>query len=96
MNISTPFNFGDKVEHTLTGLIGVVVGVDVWKNGCVRICIQPREMKDGAPVNGAWIDEQDVSLIAPGDVPEAAPSGVRVSEKETLVSAGAGRLSVSR
>ena len=75
MNISIPFDFGDQVKHELTGLVGCVTAVDAWKNGCVRVCIQPREIKDGKPVDGSWVDEQDLVLVAPGEAPEAAPSG---------------------
>ena len=76
MKIQTSFNFGDQVEHALTGLKGSVVAVDVWKNGCVRMCVQPREIKDGKPVDATWCDEQDLARVkAEGDKEQPAPSG---------------------
>lgn len=41
---------GDEVRDTITGFSGVVVCRSEWMYGCLRIAVQPRELKDGKPV----------------------------------------------
>ncbi len=50
----------DNVKDDLTGLKGVMVCVTYWNNGCVRIGLQPRIIKDGMPVSMSTIDIEDV------------------------------------
>ena len=77
MKIETPFNFRDQVECTMTGLTGTVVAVDVWKNGCVRLCVQPRLVKDGKAADVTWVDEQDLTILQGTEKTseQAPPSG---------------------
>ena len=57
---------GDTVEDTITGLKGVVIARTEWLHGCVRMVIQPRELKDGKPVDTACVDEPQLKIITEG------------------------------
>jgi hypothetical protein len=71
------FGNGDTVRDTITGFEGVVIGVRVtfWLNGCRRYGIQPREMKDGKPIDSAWFDEEQLELVSEAEPKDAKPSG---------------------
>lgn len=56
---------GDEVKDTITGLTGVVVAITDWLNGCQRIQVQPRELKDGKPVETSGFDVEQVELVTP-------------------------------
>jgi hypothetical protein len=83
MNIETVFEFGEKVKERNAGLVGVIVAVVKWQNGCVRYVIQPQVVKDGKPAEQVHCDEPDlisldnpkkrVSTIEPGG-PRPAPT----------------------
>ena len=49
---------GDRVVDTLTGFSGVVTARTEYIYGCVQLLVVPRELKDGVPSEGQWIDEQ--------------------------------------
>lgn len=57
---------GDEVKDTITGLKGIAIGITVWLNGCVRIVIQPPEVKDGKPVDTYCCDVEQVEVTKPG------------------------------
>jgi len=42
---------GSRVRDTVTGFEGIATGRTVWMNGCVRISIEPTELKDGKPMD---------------------------------------------
>lgn len=54
---------GDTASDTITGFEGVVVARTEWLNGCIRITIQPRELKDGKPIESHTFDVQQVALV---------------------------------
>jgi hypothetical protein len=54
---------GDKVRDTITDLEGTAMARTVWLNGCVRIAVQPRKLKDGVPVEAVWVDEPQLELV---------------------------------
>jgi len=56
---------GDEVEHTITGLKGVVTAKTIYLNGCVQYEVQPRDLHQGMIVEAAWIDEPQLKLILP-------------------------------
>lgn len=56
-------NVGDKVRDNITGIEGICIARTVWINGCVRICIQPQEAKDGKPVEATTLDEPQLTVI---------------------------------
>lgn len=49
---------GSKVQDTITGFTGVAVSRTQYLFGCVRVGIEPQEMKDGKPIEGLYFDEQ--------------------------------------
>lgn len=61
---------GQVVKDTITGLQGVVVAKTTWLHGCVRLTIQPREIKDGRPVDSYTFDEPQAVVVE--DTPEGA------------------------
>lgn len=54
---------GDVVEDKITGLKGVVVCISTWMYGCIRIGIQPQELKDGKPLDVQFVDEPQLKVI---------------------------------
>ena len=73
---------GSTYLDTITGFSGVAVSRHEYLNGCVRIGIQPRELREGKPIDVQTFDieqlapakENPVSIAArstggPGDVP---------------------------
>ena len=68
---------GDIAKDSITGFAGVVVTRIEWLNGCNRINIQPRELKDGKPVEPHCFDWQQVEKVdeTPVEVPKATAKG---------------------
>lgn len=58
------FDLGSEVRDTVSGLVGVVTCNSIWRFGCTRICVQPKMLHEGKPVEGVWIDEQQLVLVA--------------------------------
>lgn len=56
-------NLGDKVKDRISGLTGIVIARTEWMYGCVRLTVQPQEMKDGKPVDVQAIDEPQLELL---------------------------------
>lgn len=67
-------NLGDEARDTITGFAGVVIGDTKWLHGCRRLTLQPRELKDGKPIDPISFDEPQLELVS-----TAAASGT--SEK---------------
>ena len=44
-------DLGDVAKDTITGFEGVVVAQSKWLHGCVRMTLQPRELKEGKPLD---------------------------------------------
>lgn len=57
---------GDKVKDRITGLEGIVVAKTEWINGCIRLSVQPQEIKDGKPVECSAFDIEELELITAG------------------------------
>ena len=66
--MDTMINFGDKVKDRVTGLTGIVVARTEWLNGCIRVTVQPQELKDGQPVLNTTLDIEDWILVEAGVV----------------------------
>lgn len=54
---------GSKVRDPLTGLTGIAVVRSEWLWGCIRIGLQPSEIKDGKPVEETWFDENRLEIV---------------------------------
>jgi hypothetical protein len=61
-------NLGDQVKDVVTGLTGIAVARTEWINKCVRLCIQPQELKDGKPVDNYTVDEEQCEVVTPSAV----------------------------
>ena len=56
-------NLRDNVKDDITGCRGVLLSITLWSNGCVRLGVQPRELKDGKPVEMQTFDIEDIVLL---------------------------------
>lgn len=56
-------NLGDLVKDRITGLQGIVVARTEWLNGCRRVNVQPRELKDGKPVECCSFDIEELQVL---------------------------------
>lgn len=65
---------GDKVVDIVTGQNGIVLGKTVYLFGCVHVCVQPQEVKDGKAAESIWVDESRVTVLAAGAI--KAPDNV--------------------
>lgn len=54
---------GMVVKDELTGLEGTVVCITHWLHGCVRVTIQPKDVKDGKPAEGYTFDEPQAVIV---------------------------------
>lgn len=67
---------GDKVTDSLSGFEGIATSRTEFLYGCVRIFVEPKELKDGKPIEGQYFDEQrldsksEVKRGGPGDCPK--------------------------
>lgn len=59
---------GDRARDIITGLTGIVVGKATYLTGCTQVLIKPETLKDGAILDGTWIDIQRVKVIVPGAI----------------------------
>jgi hypothetical protein len=49
---------GSVVEDKMTGFKGTATGRFIFLNGCVRVEVTPKALKDGRPIEPAVFDEQ--------------------------------------
>ncbi len=54
---------GDEARDTVTGFTGVVISEHKWLHGCRRLTLQPRELKDGKPIDSHTFDEPQLELV---------------------------------
>jgi len=58
---------GAKVKDIVTGFSGVVTARTEWLSGCIRYLVSPQKLdKDDKPVEGQWIDEQQLLVLSGG------------------------------
>lgn len=80
---------GDLVKDTITGFQGVVIGEHLYLNGCKRLQVQPKELKDGKPLDPQTFDVEQLEmveegvhkLLAPTGGPEDEPARARVPSR---------------
>jgi len=56
-------DLGDVARDRITGFTGVVVASYRFLHGCERLCLQPRELKDGKPLDTATFDVPQLELV---------------------------------
>jgi hypothetical protein len=66
---------GDIAKDTLTDFQGTIVARHEYLNGCVRLSIQPRELKDGKPVDATTFDIEQLALVSTGAPRTVLPKG---------------------
>jgi len=69
------FDLGDEVVDTITGFEGIVKARTQWLHNCNVYTVQPRELKDGKPVESSGFDEPQLKLKQPKKVPASRKTG---------------------
>lgn len=69
-------NLGDKVRDKITGMTGIVTSRTEHLYGCNHLWVNPQELKDGKPVEGAYFDEDRVEVLE-RSVIKPTPAAVR-------------------
>jgi len=54
---------GEKVRDKITGLEGIATSRCEFLHGCVRIGVQPQEVKDGKPAEVVYLDEPQLDVV---------------------------------
>lgn len=77
MEVKRPegLKLGDKARDKISGFTGVVVAMTEWLNGCLRITIQPQELKDGKPIENHTFDAEQIEIVEPIPPIVAKPHG---------------------
>ena len=57
---------GDLARDKITGYEGIVISRTEWLNGCVRLGLQAKKMKDGLPLADAVFDVGQLVLVKAG------------------------------
>lgn len=69
---------GTKVKDKVTGLTGIITTRTEFLHGCVRVGVQPQELKDGKPVDPVSFDEPQLEVLAePADFGQHATAEPR-------------------
>jgi hypothetical protein len=68
-------DLGDVARDLITGFEGVVIAKCNWLHGCTRYTLQPRDLKDGMPVQSSTFDEPQLTLVQKGAVPSTSETG---------------------
>jgi len=66
---------GDDVKDDITGLKGTVIAITEWLNGCRRVCVQPKNLHEGKPVEAITLDAEQVSLVKAHKPVATKPTG---------------------
>jgi hypothetical protein len=54
---------GDKVKDKLSDFKGTVVARAEYLYGCVWLCVIPKELHEGKPVEDVWFDDRRLEVI---------------------------------
>lgn len=66
---------GDTARDSISGFEGVVTSRHEYLNGCTRLGISPKTLKDGKPIDTCMFDDQQVELVEAANAPAAPPRG---------------------
>ena len=71
---------GDLVRDSITGFEGIVIGDTTWLNGCRRLMVQCKELRDGKPLDSFSFDVEQLVLVtqSASKVSLDRPGGPRV------------------
>ncbi len=60
---------GKLAKDEVTNFSGIVMGVCVYLNGCVRIGIQSTSLnKDGEPTDIIWFDDNQITILGDSNI----------------------------
>ena len=59
----TIVELGSKVKDPVSGTEGTVTARCFFLNGCVRVCVQPKQMPGKQEIKNIWIPEQQAEII---------------------------------
>lgn len=68
-------DLGDTARDTITGFTGVIISRHEYLNGCVRLSLQPKQLKDGKPIECQTFDVEQLELKAKGPRRSPKPTG---------------------
>lgn len=58
---------GVMARDRISGFEGVVNSISYFANGCIRVALAPRELKDdGSPREDGYFDIQQIEYVGPG------------------------------
>jgi hypothetical protein len=66
---------GDVAKDTITGFSGVITAEHRYLNGCVRMSLQPTELKDGKPLDAVVFDIEQLQLVQQDAHPQLSRTG---------------------
>jgi len=59
---------GDVAKDTLTGFTGTVIARTRWLSNCDRLTVQPKEIKDGKPIQAHSFDLPNLEFVKKGKI----------------------------
>ena len=59
-----PIELGDRVKDPITGMTGIVTCITTWLHGCIRMGVQPEEVKeDKKPAEAIYFDQSQLVVV---------------------------------
>lgn len=55
---------GCEAEDSISGYVGVVVCVSEWLNGCKRLTLQAKGLREGKPIEQQVFDIEQLKVVA--------------------------------
>lgn len=69
------FALGDVLKDSITGFKGVAICRTEWLNGCLRVTLQPQDLKDGKPIEAQTFDVEQLDLVKRAKPRDVKPHG---------------------
>lgn len=66
---------GCRAKDDISGFSGIVIAITTWLNGCVRVTIQPQELREGKRIETDTFDIEQVVYLGVGTKINSVPSG---------------------
>lgn len=83
------FDVGDRAKDAVSGMEGILVSRSQHLYGCNRYWLQPEGHKDGKPLDGCWMDEDALILVAKGALKPRVRLGAVAGQTELRRTGGA-------
>ena len=75
MATKVSIELGQKVRDKISGMEGIAVSRTEWMHGCVRVGVQPQELKDGVPLDIQVFDEPQLQVVKDTPAPKVKAKG---------------------